>query len=167
MSPKQDLVEPDINLKIETTNKNKEIIIQSLLKDGDIFSISFGDEDSYVLENNILNSDLKYFCKSLAEEEREVLEKTIFKSKKDVNKKVFVIYSENYKNIASFLRNKYPEEEYFMITPEDFDAQIKEMQNQINKEAGSDVEDGGIDIPPDSDGITRIPADDDNGGNNE
>ena len=129
MSPKQDFVEPDINLKIETTNKNKEIIIQSLLKDGDIFSISFGDEDSYVLENNILNSDLKYFCKSLAEEEREVLEKTIFKSKKDVNKKVFVIFSENYKNIASFLRNKYPEEEYFMITPEDFDAQIKEILN--------------------------------------
>jgi len=47
------------------------------------------------------------------------------------------------------------------------DAQIKEMQTQINKEAGSDVEDGGIDIPPDSDGITRVPADDDNGGNNE
>ena len=41
------------------------------------------------------------------------------------------------------------------------------MQKQINKLAGSDVEDGGIDIPPDSDGITRVPADDDNGGNNE
>ena len=47
------------------------------------------------------------------------------------------------------------------------DAQIKEMQNQINKEAGTEIEDGGIDIPPDSDGITRLPADDDNGGNNE
>ena len=34
------------------------------------------------------------------------------------------------------------------------DAQIKEMQNQINK-AGTEIEDGGIDIPPDSDGITR------------
>ena len=58
-----------------------------------------------------------------------MLEKNIFKSKKDVNKKVIVIFSENYKNIASFLRNKYPEEEYFMITPEDFDAQIKEILN--------------------------------------
>ena len=129
MSPKQDFVKPDINLKIETTNKNKEIIIQSLLKDGDIFSISFGDENSYVLENNILNSDLKYFCKSLAEEEREVLEKTIFKSKKDVNKKVIVIFSENYMGIASMLRNKYPEEEYFMIKSGDFDSQIKEILN--------------------------------------
>ena len=58
---------------------------------------------------------LKYFCKSLVEEEREVLEKNIFKSKKDVNKKVIVVFSENYKNIASFLKNKYPEEEYFMM----------------------------------------------------
>ena len=47
------------------------------------------------------------------------------------------------------------------------DAQIKEMQTQINKEAGTEIEDGGIDIPPESDGITRLPADDDNGGNNE
>ena len=129
MSQRRDFVEPDINLKIKTTNKNKEIIIQSLLKDGDIFSISFGDEDSYVLANNILNSDLKYFCKSLIEEEREVLEKNIFKSKKDVNKKVIVVFSENYENIASFLKNKYPEEEYFMIMPEDFDTQIKEILN--------------------------------------
>ena len=129
MSQRQDFVEPDINLKIKTTNKNKEIIIQSLLKDGDIFSISFGGEDSYVLANNILNSDLKYFCKSLIEGEREVLEKNIFKNKKDVNKKVIVVFSENYENIASFLKNKYPEEEYFMIMPEDFDTQIKEILN--------------------------------------
>ena len=44
-------------------------------------------------------SNLKYFCKSLIEEEREVLEKNIFKDKKEVNKKVIVIYSENYMNI--------------------------------------------------------------------
>ena len=129
ISPRQDYVKPDINLKIETSNKNKEIIIQSLLTDGNKFSIDFNDEDSYFLEDNILTSNLKYFCKNLIEEEREVLEKNIFRNKKEVDKKVFVIYSENYKNIASFLRNKYPEEEYFMITPEDFDAQIKEILN--------------------------------------
>ena len=39
------------------------------------------------------------------------------------------------------------------------DAQIKEMQTQINKEIGTEIEDGGTvpDIPPDpSDGITRF-----------
>ena len=129
ISPKQDFVKPDINLKIETSNKNKEIIIQSLLRDENIFSIDFNDEDSYFLEDNILTSNLKYFCKSLMEEEREVLEENIFKNKKEVNKKVIVIYSENYMGIASMLRNKYPEEEYFMIKSGDFDSQIKEILN--------------------------------------
>ena len=129
ISPRQDYVKPDINLKIETGNKNKEIIIQSLLRDENIFSIDFDDEDSYFLKDNILTSNLKYFCKSLMEEEREVLEENIFKNKKEVNKKVIVIYSENYMGIASMLRNKYPEEEYFMIKSGDFDSQIKEILN--------------------------------------
>ena len=129
MTPNQDYVKPNLSLNIETSNKNKEIIIQSLLKDENIFSISFNDEDSYFLEDNILNSDLKYFCKSLSEEEREVLEKNIFKDKKELNKKVIVVFSENYMEIASLLRNKYPEEEYFMITSGDFDSQIKRILN--------------------------------------
>ena len=129
ISPRQDYVKPDINLKIETSNKNKEIIIQSLLRDKNIFSIDFNDQDSYFLEDNILTSNLKYFCKSLIEEEREVLEENIFKNKKEVNKKVIVIYSENYMGIASMLRNKYPEEEYLMIKSGDFDSQIKEILN--------------------------------------
>ena len=129
VTPRQDFVKPDINLKIETSNKNKEIIIQSLLKDENIFSIDFNDQDSYFLEDNILTSNLKYFCKSLIEEEREILEENIFKNKKEVNKKVIVIYSENYIGIASMLRKKYPEEEYLMIKSGDFDSQIKKILN--------------------------------------
>ncbi len=129
VTPRQDFVKPDINLKIETSNKNKEIIIQSLLRDENIFSIDFNDQDSYFLEDNILNSNLKYFCKSLIEEEREILEENIFKNKKEVNKKVIVIYSENYMGIASMLRKKYPEEEYLMIKSGDFDSQIKKILN--------------------------------------
>ena len=129
ISPRQDYVKPDINLKIETSNKNKEIIIQSLLTDGNKFSIDFNDEDSYFLEDNILTSNLKYFCKNLIEEEREVLEKNIFSNKKEVNKKVIVIFSENYMNVASLIKNKYPEEEYIMIKAGDFDSQIKKILN--------------------------------------
>ena len=129
VTPRQDFVKPDINLKIETSNKNKEIIIQSLLRDENIFSIDFNDQDSYFLEDNILTSNLKYFCKSLIEEEREILEENIFKNKKEVNKKVFVIYSENYMDIASMIRKKYPEEEYLMIKSGDFDSQIKKILN--------------------------------------
>ena len=129
MTARQDFVKPDINLKIKTSNKNKEIIIQSLLKYGDIFSITFSDEGSYFLEDNILNSNLKYFCNSLIKEEREVLEKNIFKNKKNYNKKIITIFSENYINTVSLLENKYPEEEYFMIKSEDYDSQIKKILN--------------------------------------
>tara|TARA_B110000914_G_scaffold169209_1_gene149769 strand:- start:111 stop:659 length:549 start_codon:yes stop_codon:yes gene_type:complete len=39
------------------------------------------------------------------------------------------------------------------------DAEIEEMQKQINQEAGTDVDDGGIDMPDGGDGITRYPQD--------
>jgi hypothetical protein len=39
------------------------------------------------------------------------------------------------------------------------DAERDNMQDQINKEAGLDVDDGGIDMPDATDGITRYPQD--------
>ncbi len=40
------------------------------------------------------------------------------------------------------------------------DAEIQQMQDQIRKESGMDVEDGGIDLPDDMDGVVRVPKDD-------
>ena len=39
------------------------------------------------------------------------------------------------------------------------EAEMEEMQKQISKEAGTDVDDGGIDVPDGTDGITRYPQD--------
>ena len=39
------------------------------------------------------------------------------------------------------------------------DKEVLDMQDQINKEAGKDVDDGGIDMPTGGDGITRYPQD--------
>ena len=38
------------------------------------------------------------------------------------------------------------------------DSEIDDMQDQINKEAGLDPEDGGVNVPDDSDGISRYPS---------
>ena len=38
------------------------------------------------------------------------------------------------------------------------DYEIDDMQKEINKEAGDDVEDGGVDLPRDTDGVTRYPS---------
>jgi hypothetical protein len=39
------------------------------------------------------------------------------------------------------------------------DAETEEMQKEIAIEAGTDVDDGGIDVPDGTDGITRYPQD--------
>ena len=38
------------------------------------------------------------------------------------------------------------------------EIEITDMQDQINKEAGLDPEDGGVDVPDNTDGITRYPS---------
>ena len=38
------------------------------------------------------------------------------------------------------------------------DAQIDEMQDEINREAGLDPDEGGVNVPDGTDGITRIPS---------
>jgi len=42
------------------------------------------------------------------------------------------------------------------------EAEIEDMQDQINREAGLDPEEGGVDLPVGSDGITRYPSVDGN-----
>ena len=51
-----------MNLELQTSNKNKEMIIENVLEQNIIFSIDFNKEGSYRLDDNILDSSLKYFC---------------------------------------------------------------------------------------------------------
>ena len=38
------------------------------------------------------------------------------------------------------------------------DAEIEDMQVQMNTEAGLDPDEGGVDVPQNTDGITRYPS---------
>ena len=38
------------------------------------------------------------------------------------------------------------------------DSEIEDMQAQMNKEAGLDPDEGGVDVPQDTDGVTRYPS---------
>tara|TARA_X000001036_G_C20445348_1_gene711005 strand:+ start:52 stop:582 length:531 start_codon:yes stop_codon:yes gene_type:complete len=59
---------------------------------------------------------------------------------------------ENY--IGTFYSKKWVQKNVLRMT----DAEIDEMQKDINKEAGLDPDEGGIDVPQDTDGITRYPT---------
>ena len=118
-----------LSLNIETTNKNKEIIIESLLKNETIFNVDFHNENSYSLGNDILNSNLKYFCKSFLDDQKDILEKSIFKDNEFINKKVLIVYTEEFIDTVNKLKEKYPNEEYFLLKNGDFEIQIKKILN--------------------------------------
>ena len=56
--------------------------------------------------------------------------------------------------VGTFFSKKYVQQHVLRLT----DLEIEEMQRQINKEAGMDVDDGGVDVPSNTDGITRYPS---------
>ena len=56
--------------------------------------------------------------------------------------------------IGTFFSKEYVMKKVLRMT----DNEVDEMQNQINKEAGLDPDEGGIEIPQNTDGITRYPS---------
>ena len=56
--------------------------------------------------------------------------------------------------IGTFFSKKWVQQNVLRLT----DLEIEEMQKQINIESGEDVDDGGIDVPQNTDGITRYPS---------
>ena len=97
-----------LQLDIQTSNENKEKIIESLLKDEVIFSVNFNNGNTYLMEDDVLNSNLKYFCNSFIQDQRNILENNIFNTKKSENKKVLVIYSDSFKNYSTGFLKLHP-----------------------------------------------------------
>ena len=121
----------NIDLTIKTSNKNKELIIESLFKENILFSLDFDKEDSYELSNDLINSQMKYFCNSIIKEEKVFIESKIFKSNKTKNKKILVIYSEPHIEFVNSLKEKYPEELFFSINESNYEQKIAEMLNTV------------------------------------
>ncbi len=58
--------------------------------------------------------------------------------------------------IGTFFSKRWVQKNILNLT----DAQIDEMQKEMNKEAGLDPDEGGVDVPQDTDGVTRYPSQD-------
>ena len=121
----------NIDLTIKTSNKNKELIIESLFEENILFSLDFDKEDSYELSDDLINSRMKYFCNSIIKEEKIFIESKIFKSNKTKNKKILVIYTEPHIEFVNSLKEKYPEELYFSINESNYEQKIAEILNTV------------------------------------
>jgi hypothetical protein len=125
-----------MNLELKTSNKNKEMILENMLEQNISFSLDFNKEGSYRLNDNILNSSLKYFCNGFIKDQNLYLESLVFDSSKTKNKKVLIIFSEGFKEYANELQKRYPNQIYFYLDRDNYENIIKEVfdvQNSIDK----------------------------------
>ena len=121
----------ELNLEINTSEKNKKIILESLLYDEMTFSISFNKNSSNSISNDVLNSKLSFFCQSFIDEQKSILEKSVFEGNASY-KKVVIIYSNKFDNAVNKLRLKYPDQIYIEIDDKNFDMAIQEVL-EVNK----------------------------------
>ena len=115
------------NLKVKTSKKNKELIIESLLKENIKFNIDFNAPNSFELKEDILNSKNKFFCKSFIDEQQKLIDKNVFILDRDLSKKILIVYSkENLKNIERLKKN-YPDEIYHLIDSSNLESDIQKL----------------------------------------
>ena len=128
--PNQSKNELNINLAIQTSNKNKDLIIESLFESNMEFTISFDELDSYELPDNIINSKMKYFCNSLLQDERNLIESSVFKSNKTNN--VLIVYSPQYHNYVKNLKEEHPDGLFLSVDNSNYEDKIQEILNVIS-----------------------------------
>ena len=119
----------NINLAIQTSNKNKELIIESLFENNIKFAVNFDERGSYVLHDNLADSKMKYFCNSHLQDERNLIESSVFKSNQTKN--VLVVYSAQYANYVKNLKEEHPDELFISIDASNYEDKIKEILNVI------------------------------------
>ena len=116
----------ELNLEINTSEKNKKIILESLLNDEMTFSISFNKNSSNSISNDVLYSKLSFFCQSFIDEQKSILEKRVFEDNFS-NKKVIVIYSNKFYEDVNQLKLKYPNQIFIEINDKNFDVAIQKV----------------------------------------
>ena len=114
-----------LQLSIKASESNKEIILETLLEDNSFFSIVMNENDSTFIEDNVLNSNLKFYCNSFIKEQENILEKKIFVDSD--YKKTLIIYSDRFSKKVTELKLKYPSEIFLRVNDANYEASIKKV----------------------------------------
>ena len=114
-----------LQLSIKTSESNKEIILETLLENNSFFSIVMNENDATFIEDNVLNSNLKFYCNSFIKEQENILEKKIFVESD--NKKTLIIYSNNFSKKVTELKLKYPSEIFLRVNDDNYESSIKKV----------------------------------------
>ena len=114
-----------LQLSIVASERNKEIILETLLENNSFFSIVMNENDATFIEDNVLNSNLKFYCNSFIKEQENILEKKIFVDSD--NKKTLIIYSDKFSKKVTELKLKYPSEIFLRVNDDNYESSIKKV----------------------------------------
>ena len=102
-----------LRLNYSLSNVNKEYFISALLNKEFEFDVKF-DKNGRKLNNNLLNSNLSFFCNSYIEDQRSRLNLSLYKEI-DNQKDILVIYSEEFIAQADELKLNYPNSKFYFL----------------------------------------------------
>ena len=103
---------PLINANFDTGKKNKEYIIESVLRRGNKFNITF-DSKGRIISDWLLDSNLLFFCSSYLQDQKDIIEDHIFK--KNNPSEVIVVFTKSYEEYAMNLKQNFPGIKFSLI----------------------------------------------------
>ncbi len=118
----------EIYINYDTSNKNKEYIIENLLLDQKRFNAVFNEESGLKIKNDLLSSNLLYFCNSVEKDQQIQIEKNLFK-KENNEENTFVIYSKDFLSYINELRINYPNVNYYEINEKSYELFSNKILN--------------------------------------
>lgn len=126
----QEIYSSDLKLSIRTSEKNKEMLVESLLQENILFSISFSENDFFI-NDDIFASNLKFYCQSFIEEQNNRLENRLLREEK-----ILIVFSSEYEEDANALMLNNSDHIYLRINGDDYENKLQkilEINNSYNK----------------------------------
>ena len=126
----QEIYSSDLKLSISTSEKNKEMLVESLLQENILFSISFSENDFFI-NDDVFASNLKFYCQSFIEEQNNKLENRLLREEK-----ILIVFSSEYEEDANALMLNNSDHIYLRINGDDYENKLQkilEINNSYNK----------------------------------
>ena len=126
----QEIYSSDLKLSISTSEKNKEMLVESLLQENILFSISFSENDFFI-NDDVFASDLKFYCQSFIEEQNNKLEDRLLREEK-----ILIVFSSEYEEDANALMLNNSDHIYLRINSDDYENKLQkilEINNSYDK----------------------------------
>lgn len=126
----QEIYSSDLKLSIRTSEKNKEMLVESLLQENILFTISFNENDFFI-NDDVFASSLKFYCQSFIEEQNNKLEDRLLREEK-----ILIVFSSEYEEDANALMLNNSDHIYLRINGDDYENKLQkilEINNSYNK----------------------------------